>query len=234
MKYYDSVVQSIQAESEGIFRLRVKPIRSETFTFFPGQYVFMKNPRFHPQEGHAFSIASSPLTKGCLEFCIKEYGNWTQKIANVQTGDSLKISKPTGTFIWNDSFKHAVFLIGGLGISPVMSILRTIHIQKADPYITLLYGSRSPSQVVFKKELENLACTLSHFKIIHIFSHLHNNHTWQGYSGFITEEIVKKEIDRTKNPHYFIVGPPIFLEKMIHILEKLSVSSDRIHRENVS
>src|SRR5579871_3747366 len=99
-----------------IFRLHPKP-----FNFLPGQYVFLQNTLFKPDDPHPFSIASSPFQKNCLEFCIKKYGQWTQTFSQKEKGEIVYISEPQGNFLWDQSIEHAVVLLGGIGISPIMS-----------------------------------------------------------------------------------------------------------------
>lgn len=211
----------------------VKLSANESISFSSGQYVYIKNPEYNKDESHPFSIVSSPLEKKHLEFCIKVHGNWTKALAKAKKGHLLEISKPIGNFTWDDSIQNAVFLLGGIGISPVMSILTTLQETGQKPRLTLLYGNRTPKNIAYKKELEVISRKLP-LKIIHIFSHLPINSSWKGHRGFITKEIIEKEVRISKNLTWFVIGPPIFIGKMVTILENLHISKEKIKTEDIS
>lgn len=192
----------------------------------------MKNPKSQtPHEEHPFSIASSPQTKDYLEFCIRAYGDWTEELMRSTIGDTLQISDPHGNFTWDNTIQNALFLAGGIGISPIMSMLRFITHTSLTPQITLLYGNRTPETVMYKKEIEEIFSSHPDWHLVHIYSHLPDDHPWTGYRGFITHEILEREGGLSAKPTVFIIGPPIFIEKMQHELEQFSVSEDHIKTE---
>jgi ferredoxin-NADP reductase len=200
--------------------------------FQPGQFCYIKNPQFHnPEDARPFSIASPPEETNYLEFCIKQYGEWTHQLAQTNVGDTLNISTPTGTFMWDESVKHAVFLIGGTGIAPIISILRHLEKQKSETRLTLIYGNRIPETSLYSDELERLEKTLKHFHVVHIYSHLPQDHSWPGYRGFINPDVINAEADLHQSPVFFLVGPPVFTQKVTEFLAKLNVSPTDIRQE---
>jgi ferredoxin-NADP reductase len=235
--FNDYIITNKYQEVEDTFIFNVKPKDGEIFDFSPGQYTFIKNPLYEkPDEEHPFSIASSPRNKEYLEFCIKVYGNWTKALSTLQSGDTLQIAEPRGNFIWENTIQHPVFLLGGIGISPIMSMLRTLAPDARDSLqnVTMLYGNRTPETIAYKKELTELQSILPNFKIVDIFSHLPENHSWNGYRGFITQEIIKNEVDFNTKPIFFIIGPPVFIEKMIKLLKVFGVPEGQVKTEDVS
>lgn len=218
------------------FVIKAKPIKKgSVFRFDAGQYCFLQNPYApNPHELRPFSIASSPQTKDYLEFCIKIYGDWTFSFSKIKKEDTLVIEGPHGAFIWDRKIEHAVFLVGGLGITPIISILRYLSEKKYTPQITLIYGNRDSNKVVYYDELAEINKKIPSMKIVHIFSHLPKNSSWTGYKGFITEDIIKKEGNLLSTPTFFIVGPPIFLAKMDVLLANLEVKKDNIKKELLS
>ena len=209
------------------------PKNKKGFDFTAGQYTLIRNPSYEkPEEDHAFSIASSPARKDHLEFCIKIHGTWTKALSELPLGQSLFVAKPRGKFVWADTISYAVFLLGGTGISPVMSILRTMQQTRQKPKITMFYGNRTPDTIAYKIELEQLQKALPGLSIIHVFSHLPGDLYWEGYRGFMTAEIITNEVDMTLKPTFFTIGPPIFTEKMVAILHNLSISDTDIKVED--
>ena len=233
MPFEEYIITKLDKAPGDIYILQLKPKNSsQVFDFLPGQFCQMKNPGYkNPQETHLFSIASSPLSKEYLELCIKIYGFWTQNLSQKRVGETLYISGPLGKFTWSENIKNAVFLAGGIGITPFMSMLRFILDQKLNPHITLLYGSRTRDTIAYQKELKNINKKLPNLKVIHILSHLKPEDLWTGYRGFITKEILQKEVDVISQPVFFICGPPVFVDLMKKLLKELQIEENHIRFE---
>lgn len=225
MTYSTYRIATLFEETEATYRMQLQPLESDTiFAFKPGQYCYLKNPEFtQPNEPHPFSIASSPLEKDSLEFCIKGYGDWTQEMLKKKVGSELFVSQPQGSFTWDDHTSFAVFLLGGIGISPIMSMLQTIAIKKQTPELTLIYGNRTPETIAYEKELNALIELIPQLKLVHVFSDIPEDHPWNGYRGFVTRDILEKEVDFSKKPLFYYVGPPIFMDKMRDLLKSLDI-----------
>ncbi|HXS15468.1 MAG TPA: FAD-dependent oxidoreductase [Candidatus Saccharimonadales bacterium] len=234
MNYFLYTIQQKEEIVPETFVFWLHPMANQFPSFLPGQYVYLKNPTYtHPEEEHPFSIVSSPTEGPTLEFCIKKYGDWTTAFSLLNPGDTIWVSEPLGIFTWDDTIRNAVFLLGGIGIAPVISMLRFIRQTHHKPHITLLYGNRAPETIAFEDELLNLRKALP-LKIINVFSHIQDDYPWKGYRGFITKDVIENEIDLTKKSTWFIIGPPIFIEKMLSILTDLQISKNDIKSENVS
>ena len=237
MKFNEYIISSLTTEAPEIFILQVIPkTNKEIFHFQPGQYCYIKNPAYKDlDEAHIFSIASSPDTKTYLEFCIKVYGDWTKKLSKTKKGRLLRISNPVGKFTWNNVIdRNAVFLVGGVGISPTMSILSYINKKRYKGNLLLIYGNRTQDTIAYRQELAGLAQKIKRLRIVHILSHLLPNDSWQGYRGFVTAEVLQKEVNFHINPTFFVIGPPIFIEKMDAILKDCKVQGDKIKHEVIS
>lgn len=231
MEYKEYLLQSISRETDESSIFRLVPADGTLLSFSPGQYVTIKNPQFNLDEEHAFSIASSPLTKDYLEFCIRFSGNWTNQLKELQKNQKLLISSAKGSLILDESLSNIVFLIGGLGISPIMSMLRTYEKIKSQATLKLIYGNRTPELVAYKSELEKLEKSLKDFTIVHVFSDLKEGTLWNGYKGFITTEIIQKEVDLAKKTTFVLVGPTVFINKMTFSLEEIGVQPNDIVTE---
>lgn len=229
-KFEEYIVKSKKKDVDNTYILTLSPKNASKINFLPGQFLLVKNPKYkNPNELHSFSITSSPASK-VIELCIKKYGSWTQSLDDVKRGDILMLNGPHGKFTFNSKLNNIVFLVGGIGIAPTMSMLRTIFEKNTSTSITLINGSRTPATIVYKKELANLTKKIN-LKIVHIFSHLEEQDRWKGYRGFITKDIIKKEIKLETDPTFFLVGPPIFVGKMGNALIALSVPKKNIRKE---
>ncbi len=226
-----TISEIIQAVPE-VFIIKLKPKIGSTFSFLPGQFAAISNPNYsNPAEPHYFSIASSPLSQDHLEFCFRVYGNWTQAFSKKQIGEEIFVSGAFGSFVWNENIDQAVFLAGGVGIAPFMSMLRTLHLKNQTPEITLLYGSRTLETIIFKNELEQLVKTINTLKVVHILSEVGPTNQWSGARGFMTAEFIKKEVEEMQTPKFFLCGPPIFVQKLNQVLSALQIAPEKISKE---
>lgn len=226
-----TVIENIQ-ETPDTFLLRVIPVTNTVIPdFLPGQFCQIKNPAFESQKTHIFSIASSPTTKTHLEFCIKKYGPWTQALSLLKKNETIEITQPLGKFVWNQAATNAVFLAGGVGITPILSMLRFISDTNQKGKFLLLYGNRTENDIAYKKALETLSHTIDTFEVTHVLSESTPTDTRNGYRGFITKDILQKEIDFDSKPSFFLCGPPIFTQKMTLLLQEFSVPQEQIKQE---
>lgn len=234
MQYKGYIIISIIHFTSDIFIIQVQPKDAKTVTpFLPGQHVYIKNPHYSkPEETHIFSISSSPKSKHYYEFCIRIYGKWTQTLNKAKAGQQLFISHPTGNFVWSTKYHKAVFMAGGLGISPFMSMLRFMRDTHQSVHIVLLYGNKNES-IVYKEELDDLQKNMQTLHVVHILSHIDYTSGWKGYRGFITKDIIVKEIPIFEKYTYFIIGPPMFIELMEDHLFDIGISEEFIKLEMI-
>lgn len=232
MKFFPYTIKKIYDEVEDVKIFRAVPnFQEKIIPFKAGQFVHIINPSEKLLDPRPFSIASSPYQKQYLEFCIKRYGKWTSNFLMKREGDTIFISNAKGNFVW-DQGKKGVFLLGGIGISPVVSILRYLEKNIVKPDIKILYGNRTPKTIAYKSELERISRFFKNFGIVNIFSE--KSEGTEGYSGFITKEIVKNEVKELKSSTFYVIGPPIFVLKMNRILKELRVPLSQIKQELIS
>lgn len=230
MEYKPYKIQSLTFPVDDTFIVTAAPVETPISPYKPGQYCEIRLPRQSNEEPHYFSFVSIPGSD-TLEFCIRIYGEWTKNFSQLKAGDEIFLSEPKGTFFWEPAITNVAFLVGGIGVAPVISILKSALENKIKLKGTFLYGNRTPEVIMYKDELEKIIKEMPDIKVVHIFSHLPDGHPWQGYRGFITEEIIQKEVDLSSEPTFFIVGPPIFVTKMTSLLEELKVPKSNIKFE---
>lgn len=202
------------------FRLRfVEEKYAENFQWKPGQFIEFS------LFGHGectFCIASSPTRKGTFECSIKKAGQITSDIHElVEEGSEVGIRGPYGNnFPLEDiKGKNLLFIGGGIGMAPVRSLIQYVLDNRKDyKDINILYGSRSPADLVYKSELEewknnpDIKLTLTVDR---------GDDEWKGNVGVvpkILEEVVKPTIENTK---VITCGPPIMIKFTVQSLLKL-------------
>lgn len=233
MQFDEYEIVENKLEVPDVFVLRVKPKnQAKVFDYKAGQFCQIRNPNdTNPNEPHSFSIASSPHTKQYLEFCYKVYGNWTKILSGEKIGEMLQIFGPLGKFTWEDTIQHAVFLAGGVGIVPMLSILRYNLAQNITTPVTVIYGNRTEGDIAYRDELAYLISKSPDSSIVNVLSAVKDTDSWGGYRGFVTKEILEKEVDFTKNQMFFLCGPPIFVQLMKDLLKRCNVPQESTKQE---
>ena len=213
---------SIEALTHDVKSFRVA--RPDSYTFVPGQAVLLAvdAPEWRDKL-RPFTFADAP-DRPFLEFIIKEYPEHhgvTEKLHSLDVGDALLVGTPFGGF----NYKNAgVFLAGGVGIAPFMSIFRTYGSSPDFIGSSLIYSNKTKADIILEDELHqyfpenNLHFTLSREKLS---GYLH---------GRITRSLLEKVLspDDFKRPFY-VCGSPAFVSGMSAILRELDVSQELVH-----
>jgi predicted ferric reductase len=195
----------------------------------PGQFAILSllRPGLAP-EPHPFTVASSP-TSGDLAISIKAVGDFTSTIKNTSNTDQAYISVPYGTFSFLDhDARNLVFIAGGIGITPFMSMLRYMVDKKLERNVLLLWGNKTERDIAFRGELEQMAAAMPTLRIIHVIS---NQPDWSGEKGYIDGSLLHKYLDGFGNPQIFVCGPPVMMTKVIRLLRQFDVPKAHIHYE---
>lgn len=231
MHFLKGTITNITKESEDIFTIRVQP--EIPYVFISGQYCALQIPGdTRISTPHFFSIASPQKSTKSLEFCIRTYGEWTSSLVKLAAGSTVEISDPLGSFELPKETVPLVFLVGGVGIVPVISMLRHLRQHPWEHPITLLYGNRTPETILYKSELEQIQKDFPLLKLVHILSEQPLPGHKNTYQGFITKSILSSEIDFSVHPLFYLNGPPVFIEKMKVLLQELQISQQYIVTES--
>ncbi|GAH71463.1 unnamed protein product, partial [marine sediment metagenome] len=151
-------ITEVRRETHNVWTLTFEPPEGmEPSDYLPGQFHFLTLYREGgPVEEHPFTISSSPTRERCLTSSIKASGDFTATIGDTQVGDRAARLGPFGRFsyVLHPNESELVFVAGGIGITPLMSMLRHMRDTQADRNVLLLYGSRTEKDIVFREELE--------------------------------------------------------------------------------
>ncbi|HWD03703.1 MAG TPA: 2Fe-2S iron-sulfur cluster binding domain-containing protein [Amycolatopsis sp.] len=203
---------------------------SPAFKFFPGQYVDFAVPGH--EATRSFSMANTPSRdSGLLEFVIKIYpdGLFSQFLdTGVSVGDRLELSGPFGVFTLRDApERDLVFLGGGAGMAPILSLLRSMAERGIDRKATYYYGARRSGDLCFEDELRALEAKLPEFRFVPALSEPDDGDGWTGETGLITEVVRRLETDLSRADVY-VCGPPPMVEAALELLPALGVPEKRI------
>ena len=139
-------------------------------------------------------------------------------------GTAVKIEGPSGDLILqNDSTRAAVFLAGGIGITPFRSIVHWAAKDKLPHRIVLFYSNRRPEDAPFLADLQSLARDNPKFKLIASMTEMEKSHlSWKGETGLINQEMLGRYLRGEASPIYYIAGPPAMV-KALHEMLSLSL-----------
>jgi ferredoxin-NADP reductase len=222
-------VTNIEPQTHETFTLTFEPRDHKPFPRNPGQFMFLKLKRpGRRSEIHPFTISASPSNENIVQATIKKSGNFTNTIDRTVPGDKAFIEGPFGKFsLVHYDARSFLFIAGGVGITPLMSMLRYLT-ETHDPRpVTLLYANKTADDIIFRKELEQLP---SNVNVVHVLSR--PDDSWQGPRGHIDPQIIEKyAADALSQAHVFLCGPPPMMTNITGLLKQLCVPADRIHFE---
>ncbi len=195
----------------------------------PGQFAILSLLRQGlAPEPHPFTVASSP-TSGDLAISVKAVGDFTSTIKDTTPSDRAYIGVPYGTFSFLDhDAPNLVFIAGGIGITPFMSMLRYMLDKKLERNVLLLWGNKTDRDIAFRGELEQMSAAMPTLRVVHVMS---EQKDWPGEKGYIDTPLLQKYLDGFENPEIFVCGPPVMTTKVIRSLRQLGAPKARIHSE---
>ncbi|WP_410621158.1 NADH:ubiquinone reductase (Na(+)-transporting) subunit F [Amycolatopsis sp. cmx-8-4] len=196
--------------------------------FFPGQYMDFAIP--DTEESRSFSMANTSARDGLLEFVVKIYPDGlfsTFLDTRVAVGDRLRITGPFGVFTLRDNpSADLVFVGGGAGMAPILSLLRTMAERGIERKATFYYGARRQQDLCFDAELRELQEKLPDFRYVPALSEPGDD-DWDGETGFVTDVLRAAGLD-LKGADAYVCGPPPMVEAALELLPTLGVADKRV------
>jgi predicted ferric reductase len=224
-------IASVRPERGSCWTLTLRPDGHAGVSFLPGQFAWLRIDRspFSARE-HPFSFSSSAEQGDEVEFTIKEAGDFTSTIGSVRPGTRVYLDGPYGVFTCerNERAQFA-FVAGGVGIAPIMSMLRTLADRGDRRPVVLFYGSRTWDEITFREELDELQLRLD-LQVVHVIEQPPEG--WQGASGFITAELLGRHLpERKASVQCLMCGPPPMMDAVYPLLVAQGVPAANIDHE---
>lgn len=193
--------------------------------FRPGQFVMLNA----GGRSEAFSVCSPPMDKGYIEISMKMTGSAYKKaLDDAKTGDKFEIKGPYGHFLLDGS-KGAIMIAGGIGITPFMSMISYATAKKLPTKITLLYSNKTPEDIAFRKEFDELQKQNKNLGVIHTITRP-EGHEWSGRTGRVDEEMIKS-VPYWKGALFYVCGPGEMVDSMTALLQGMGITKERIKAE---
>jgi len=203
------------------------------FDFIPGQFLEWTVP--HKKTDNRgikryFTIASSPTEENIL-LATKipfESSTFKQNLKNIEIGEKIKVGKPQGNFILpEDEKQKLVFIAGGIGITPFRSMIKYLTNKNLKRDIVLFYAANLIEEFCFKDIFEK-----ANIKTVYIVSNKNNvSDSWQGETGYLNEEIIKKHAPFWQERLFYVSGPEPMVRAMVKTLVEMGVSKNKIKKD---
>lgn len=192
----------------------------EPFTFKPGQYISVTLANIKKY----FSIVNSPDEKGIITIATRlRDSGFKKSLRELEIGAEVELGPISGSFVLpEDTTRPLIFIAGGIGITPYMSMLRYIKNHNLNYKITLLYSSRDQASTAYFEEVKNFKSILT----------MTEDPAWAGEKRRIDANFIKEYFPDLNTSAYFVVGPPAMVEAVQKALLEAGVEINNITIEN--
>jgi ferredoxin-NADP reductase len=237
MRGYQSTLIGRTDVAKGTMAFQFEKPRN--FIFKAGQYIELSLSGAHPEEAngltHTFSIASSPSEEELVVTTRMRNTIFKNALSRLPIGSGVRIEGPMGSFsLHNNTARPAVFIAGGIGVAPFLSIITHATGEKLRHEIFLFYANRHLEDAAFINVLWQLERTNPRFRFVPIVTRATSNNGWKGETGHIRSDMLLTQVKVLRGPIYYIAGPPTMVEAARRTLSEVDVEADDIRTEEFS
>jgi len=210
------------------------------YQYTQGQYVTIKMNINGEEIRRSYSLCSSPIADQDFRIAAKKVKDGRMSVAlndTLKVGDIVDVMTPMGNFyhISSTENKNIVLFAGGSGITPMLSIIKTLLKQDPTCKLTLFYGNQNEESTIFKNELEQIAsANANRFNLFSILDQAPQNHPHL-YTGLMTKEkvmsLIENHVGLNLDNEFFICGPTPMMKNVEEALQSLKIAKEKIHLE---
>ena len=207
------------------------------FSFKPGQaidLIHMNPPSTEAASGrHAFSLVSAPFQSTLTIATRLRDSAFKRTLQELPIGSLAKLEGPFGSLtLHSNHARPAVFIAGGIGITPFMSILRQAARDQLPQRLILLYSNRRPEDAAFLAELQELERCNKNFRLVATMTEMHkSSRPWRGATGLIDHDLLLSVSKELAAPIYYIAGPPAMVAGLRETLARAGINDDDVRSE---
>lgn len=206
------------------------------FSFKPGQTVDVvldDAQTADPGARHTFSLVSAPFQGQLVVATRMRDSAFKRALKSLPTGAPVKLEGPFGSLtLHKDRARPAVFIAGGIGITPFMSMLRQAAKERSPQPLYLVYSNRRPEDAAFLAELQALERDNSNFRMLATMTDMGKSaRKWDGETGLVDADLLQRFAGGLVSPVYYVVGPPAMVKAMQETLSRAGVDGEDIRVE---
>ena len=227
-------VVRVDADRGGTSTLVIEPVGHQGFRFDPGQFGWIavgRSPFAITQHPFSFSSAADPPPGGPVAMTIKAAGDFTKTVADMTPGTRVYLDGPHGVFSMDRRQAPGyVFIAGGVGVTPLYSMLLTMREREDVRPVTLFYASATWDDVVFRDELAELSESMPNLRVVHVLERPPEG--WTGESGYITPDVLRRHLpSQYRRYEYLICGSSAMMDAMEKALTGVGVPFRQVSTE---
>ncbi|MDR7130037.1 putative ferric reductase [Algoriphagus sp. 4150] len=218
----------VTPELSDCYTLELEAMTGKKMHYLPGQYCWITiNTTPFSLQQHPFSLCSSARQPN-IQLTAKALGDFTDTWKTLPLGTTAFLEGPFGVFI-PEPGAHLFLIMGGIGITPAMSMLRTMRDDNDPRQATLIYANQDWENITFREELEALTKEIN-LNLVHVLEEADDD--WKGEKGLVTEELLKRHFPRQKEKYmYFICGPGPLMDTAEVSLRNLGIEWRLVYSE---
>ncbi len=229
-------MKEVRREADRVWTVVMEPSPGDAVPdYLPGQFQFIT---FHrgrglPEEEHHWTISSSPTRKTEISSTIKDLGDFTGTIRHTRPGDTATVHGPFGRFSYclHPEDTDLVFIAAGIGITPVMSMLRHMRDSGSTLPVLLIYANKRQDDIVFREEIDEIGKGgRPSLRAVHVLSR--PNEGWTGETGRVDREKIERFCEgRLEGRSFYLCGPAGLVKTALENLRAMGVSGRRMRVE---
>jgi ring-1,2-phenylacetyl-CoA epoxidase subunit PaaE len=240
--YYNLNVKGIVQETRDAISIVFEQPVDKKIQYKSGQFLTLIVPVNGKEVRRAYSLCTSPYVDADLAVTVKRVdnglmSNWLPD--NLKIGVSVKVMEPMGQFTTEYSKtgkRHVIMFAGGSGITPMMSLIKSLLTQEPESITSLIYCNRDIDSIIFKEALDKLQTTYEgRLHVIHVLDNAPMN--WQGYSGLLNHDMLAKLFERIpewgiEKTTYLMCGPEGMMKNAEVLLSERKIPKEKIIKES--
>ncbi len=234
VKEYTATCSEIRDLTHDIKLFRFELIKPDSIEFVPGQYMQLLAPKYAKSKEEvyrAYSTASDPAEKNFIEMIIRLVPGGictTYCFEYLKVGDTVKMTGPYGDFQLQDSDAEMIFIAGGSGMAPFVSILHQMKNQGIGRKATYYFGANLVKELFYLDEMKRFEEVLPNFRFVPVVYKPGEDESWNGETGLVTEA-VQRNFSDASNCQGYLCGSPGMIDASIKVLKQLGMKESQVY-----
>lgn len=228
---FDSEVSQIIKRTPTIKSFQF-PIRARGVQYKAGQFFYLTIKVNDQDAIHHFSFSNSPADQGYVEFTKRITSSaYSQALDTMRPGAWGRLSGPDGDFTLPRKPRKIAFLSGGIGITPLRSMLRYITHKELPFNVVLLYSNSSIEEIAFREELDEMGVSRPGIRVEYVLSGKEAPPGWTGRQGLINRDMISESVPDFKERPFYVSGPPKMVIALETQLLSLGLNEKQVKRD---
>ena len=223
-------------ETPDVRTFRLAPVARGNlpFTHRPGQYLNVALVVKGQRVNRSYTIASSSETRDHVEITVRNVPGVASSHLHeaLRIGEKIKVTAPAGRFVFEgDGDSHVLLVAGGVGITPLMAMIRTLGDRRWRGKIDLVYSARTEADIIFAAELAELVKKMPTLRVTVTLSRVPEGDAWTGARGHISRELLERVAPDLRTVPIYLCGPDAMMDGMKKLFAEIGVPDDHVHLE---